>query len=76
LVDLINEAKLPNAVPYAVSKAALSTLFAKLDAAYEGEGLLFISLDPSWIDNGVDPATCKEYLVCYLLVNEANLALQ
>ncbi|KAK0384060.1 hypothetical protein NLU13_8149 [Sarocladium strictum] len=39
--DLINEAKLSNAVPYAVSKAALNTMMAKLHTAYEEEGMLF-----------------------------------
>ncbi|RHZ59784.1 uncharacterized protein CDV56_102484 [Aspergillus thermomutatus] len=34
-IDLINEAKISNVVPYALSKAALRTLFAKLAAAYE-----------------------------------------
>ncbi|KAJ9132552.1 NAD(P)-binding protein [Pleurostoma richardsiae] len=48
-IDLINEIKLANAAPYAVSKAALSTLFAKLNAAYEDQGILFISLCPGLV---------------------------
>ncbi|KPM42974.1 hypothetical protein AK830_g3545 [Neonectria ditissima] len=49
-IDFINETKLSNAVPYSMSKAALSTLFAKLNASYEDQGILFFSLCPGLVD--------------------------
>lgn len=58
-IDLINEAHLPNAAPYALSKATLSTLFAKLGAAYEDEGVLFMSLCPGLVDTASGQPTCK-----------------
>jgi NAD(P)-dependent dehydrogenase (short-subunit alcohol dehydrogenase family) len=56
---MINEIKLANAVPYAVSKAALNTLFAKLNAAYGDEGILFMSLCPGLVATAEDEKTCK-----------------
>ncbi|KAK7430946.1 hypothetical protein QQZ08_002475 [Neonectria magnoliae] len=49
-IDLINETKLSNAAPYAMSKAALSNLFAKLNASYEDQGILFFSICPGLVD--------------------------
>ena len=55
-LDFINETSLAVAAPYAISKAALSTLFAKLNAAYSKEGILFMSVCPGFVDtDGVKP---------------------
>ncbi|KAM0263343.1 hypothetical protein ACHAQJ_001199 [Trichoderma viride] len=48
--EFINGIKLATAAPYAVSKAALSTMFAKFNAAYQDEGLLFITICPGLVD--------------------------
>ncbi|UKZ69226.1 uncharacterized protein TrAtP1_010236 [Trichoderma atroviride] len=49
-IDLINGVNLANAAPYAVSKAALSTMFAKFNAAYQDEELLFFTICPGLVD--------------------------
>ncbi|PON20608.1 hypothetical protein TGAM01_v210566 [Trichoderma gamsii] len=49
-IDLINGINLANAAPYAISKAALTTMFAKFNAAYHDEGLLFFTICPGLID--------------------------
>ncbi|RAH67253.1 NAD(P)-binding protein [Aspergillus aculeatinus CBS 121060] len=45
-IDMINEIRLSNAAPYAISKGALNVLIAKLNAAYAGEGILFMAICP------------------------------
>ncbi|KAK5169680.1 uncharacterized protein LTR77_005658 [Saxophila tyrrhenica] len=59
-IDFINEARISNAAPYATSKAALSTLFAKLGTAYEDEGILFMSLCPGLVDTAIGPPSLSE----------------
>ncbi|KAH7045183.1 hypothetical protein B0J12DRAFT_757599 [Macrophomina phaseolina] len=49
-MDFVTAARLDNAAPYAVSKAALSLMVAKLGAAYEENGILFMSLCPGLVD--------------------------
>ncbi|OJJ96453.1 hypothetical protein ASPACDRAFT_46620 [Aspergillus aculeatus ATCC 16872] len=49
-IDMINEIRLSNAAPYAISKGALNVLIAKLNAAYEGEGILFMAIRPGRVD--------------------------
>ncbi|KAL7792873.1 hypothetical protein V8C43DRAFT_315373 [Trichoderma afarasin] len=44
--------------PYAVSKAALTTMFAKFNAAYQDEGLLFFTICPGLVDTAEGDATC------------------
>lgn len=56
--DLINGVKLANAAPYAVSKAALSTMFAKFNAAYQDEELLFFTICPGLVDTAEGNTTC------------------
>ncbi|KAJ5415112.1 NAD(P)-binding protein [Penicillium sp. CMV-2018d] len=48
--DMINEIKLSNAVPYAISKGALNVMVAKLSASYSDQGILFMSLCPGRVD--------------------------
>ena len=57
--DLINEVQLYNAAPYAISKAALNTLFAKFHASYADEGILFISLCPGMVNTAEEEVACK-----------------
>ena len=66
--DFINEIKLANAVPYAASKAALNTLFAKLNAAYADEGILFMSLCPGYVATaeGGQNRKCANATGCWL----------
>lgn len=47
---MINEIKLSNAVPYAISKGALNVLVAKLSASYSDQGILFMALCPGRVD--------------------------
>lgn len=61
-IDFINEAHISNAAPYAVSKAALSTLIAKINAAYESQGILAISICPGFVDTAVPGYTRKFFL--------------
>ncbi|KAI3201025.1 hypothetical protein DTO027I6_6128 [Penicillium roqueforti] len=49
-IDMINEMKLSNAAPYAISKGALNVLIAKLNASYADDGVLFMSLCPGRVD--------------------------
>ncbi|KAK7704791.1 hypothetical protein SLS57_010322 [Botryosphaeria dothidea] len=49
-LDFVNATKLANAAPYAISKAALSTMVAKLGAEHEEQGILFMSLCPGLVD--------------------------
>ncbi|KAF4541558.1 uncharacterized protein LTHEOB_8553 [Lasiodiplodia theobromae] len=49
-VDFVNTTKIDNAAPYAASKAATNIMFAKLAAAYEEQGILFMSLCPGLVD--------------------------
>lgn len=56
--DLINSINLANAAPYAISKAALTTLFAKFNAAYHDEELLFCTICPGLIDTAEGNTTC------------------
>lgn len=56
--EFINSLKLANAAPYAVSKAALTTMFAKFNAAYQDEGLLFFTICPGLVDTAEGDATC------------------
>lgn len=56
---MINEAQLYNAAVYAVSKAALSPLFAKLNASYADGGILFMSLCPGRVDSAEEAVACK-----------------
>jgi NAD(P)-dependent dehydrogenase (short-subunit alcohol dehydrogenase family) len=56
---MINEAKLSNAAPYASSKSALSTIFAKLNASYEEESILFMSLCPGQVKTRENSGRCK-----------------
>ncbi|PYI17217.1 NAD(P)-binding protein [Aspergillus japonicus CBS 114.51] len=49
-INMINEIQLANAAPYAISKGALNVLIAKLNAAYAGEGILFMSICPGRVD--------------------------
>lgn len=56
--EFINSIKLANAAPYAVSKAALTTMFAKFNAAYQDEGLLFFTICPGLVDTAEGDATC------------------
>ncbi|KAH8172646.1 short chain dehydrogenase domain-containing protein [Sarocladium implicatum] len=76
-IDLINEAKLPYAAPYSISKAALTTMFAKLGAAYEADGLLFMSLCPGQVNTVEDPdafmASLSEHDVARLQDMNAKL---
>lgn len=51
--------KIANAAPYSASKAALSTMFAKLGAAYEDQGILFISLCPGLVDTAEVSPLCE-----------------
>ncbi|PYI27963.1 NAD(P)-binding protein [Aspergillus indologenus CBS 114.80] len=48
--DMINEIQLANAAPYAISKGAFNVLIAKLNAAYAGEGILFMLICPGRVD--------------------------
>lgn len=48
--DFINQSHIGHGAPYAISKAGVNALVAKLGAAYEGEGILFISLCPGMVD--------------------------
>lgn len=57
LTDFINEIQLPIAAPYAVSKAALTTLTAKFAAAYANQGILFASICPGRVDTAEPGAT-------------------
>jgi NAD(P)-dependent dehydrogenase (short-subunit alcohol dehydrogenase family) len=61
-VDYINETIMEVAAPYAASKAALSTVFAKLNAAYQDQGILFMSICPGIVDTDATkmPDTEKE----------------
>ncbi|KAK4061451.1 hypothetical protein Trihar35433_9778 [Trichoderma harzianum] len=56
-IEFINDIKLANAAPYAVSKAALTTMFAKFNAAYQDEGLLFFTICPGLVDTAEGDAT-------------------
>ncbi|KAL6824623.1 hypothetical protein J3E69DRAFT_381500 [Trichoderma sp. SZMC 28015] len=56
-IEFINSLKLANAAPYAVSKAALTTMFAKFNAAYQDEGLLFFTICPGLVDAAEGDAT-------------------
>ncbi|KAL2827748.1 NAD(P)-binding protein [Aspergillus cavernicola] len=49
-INMINEIKLSNAAPYAISKGALNVLMAKLNASYADSGILFMSLCPGRVD--------------------------
>ncbi|OQD61527.1 hypothetical protein PENPOL_c016G08856 [Penicillium polonicum] len=49
-IDMINEIKLSNAAPYAISKGALNVMVAKLSASYSDQGILFMSLCPGRVD--------------------------
>ncbi|KAJ5116672.1 hypothetical protein N7456_001020 [Penicillium angulare] len=55
-IEFINETQLPIAAPYAVSKAALTTLMAKFAAAYVDQGILFASICPGRVDTA-EPGT-------------------
>lgn len=57
--DFINEIQLPIAAPYAVSKAALTTLTAKFAAAYADQGILFASICPGRFDK-TEPGAARE----------------
>ncbi|EHK47114.1 hypothetical protein TRIATDRAFT_272904 [Trichoderma atroviride IMI 206040] len=59
-IDLINGVNLANAAPYAVSKAALSTMFAKFNAAYQDEELLFFTICPGLVDTAEGNTTYNE----------------
>ncbi|KAL2413153.1 Short chain dehydrogenase virK [Exophiala dermatitidis] len=48
-LDFINQTHIGYDAPYAISKAAVNALVAKLAATYEGEGILFISLCPGMV---------------------------
>ncbi|KKP02342.1 hypothetical protein THAR02_05542 [Trichoderma harzianum] len=56
-IEFINDIKLANAAPYAISKAALTTMFAKFNAAYQDEGLLFFTICPGLVDTAEGDAT-------------------
>ncbi|BCS28603.1 uncharacterized protein APUU_70173A [Aspergillus puulaauensis] len=56
-IDFINEIQLPIAAPYAVSKAALTTLTAMFAAAYADQGILFASICPGRVDTAEPGAT-------------------
>jgi NAD(P)-dependent dehydrogenase (short-subunit alcohol dehydrogenase family) len=49
-LEMINEMKLSNAAPYAISKGALNVLIAKLNASYADDGVLFMSICPGRVD--------------------------
>jgi NAD(P)-dependent dehydrogenase (short-subunit alcohol dehydrogenase family) len=59
LTDFINENQLPIAAPYAVSKAAFTTLTAKLAAAYADQGVLFASICSGRVDTAEPGAICE-----------------
>lgn len=61
-IDYINETIMEVAAPYAASKAALSTVFAKLNAGYQDQGILFMSICPGVVDTDATkmPETDKE----------------
>ncbi|KAI9763824.1 MAG: hypothetical protein M1840_009078 [Geoglossum simile] len=57
-LDLINDYGLAIAAPYSVSKAAANAVVAKYNAAYGGEGVLFLSVSPGYVGTervGVGP---------------------
>lgn len=56
---------MPIAAPYAVSKAALTTLTAKFAAAYADQGILFASICPGRFDKAEPGATRKLGHVMY-----------
>jgi NAD(P)-dependent dehydrogenase (short-subunit alcohol dehydrogenase family) len=49
-IAFINETLLPVSAPYSIQKAALSAAFAKLHAAYHGQGILFLSICPGLVE--------------------------
>lgn len=49
-IAFINETKLPFTVDYAISKAGLNILMAKLQHAYAQEGILFMSVCPGMVE--------------------------
>lgn len=59
----MNATKLANAAPYAISKAALNIMVAKLGAEYEEQGILFISLCPGLVDTTEGRSITREYPV-------------
>ena len=48
--DFTNQVHISTHTPYAVSKAALSTLMAKINASYENQGIMAISICPGFVD--------------------------
>lgn len=52
---MINEIKLSNAVPYAISKGALGVLVSKLNASYADQGILFMGICPGLVDTAEGP---------------------
>ncbi|KAK0609188.1 Short chain dehydrogenase gsfK [Lasiodiplodia hormozganensis] len=60
-VDFVNTTKIDNAAPYAASKAATNIMFAKLAAAYEEQGILFMSLCPGLVDTTEGRTVTCEY---------------
>jgi NAD(P)-dependent dehydrogenase (short-subunit alcohol dehydrogenase family) len=48
-INLINEAEIPVATPYAASKAAANVVIAKYNAALKHEGILFLSISPGFV---------------------------
>lgn len=59
--DFVNTTKIDNAAPYAASKAATNIKFAKLAAAYEEQGILFMSLCPGLVDTTEGRTVTCEY---------------
>ncbi|KAH7303481.1 hypothetical protein B0I35DRAFT_485171 [Stachybotrys elegans] len=61
-VDFINDAKVFGSVPYGISKAALNILMAKLNVAYQDEGILCIAICPGEISRDTPPTFNDEQM--------------
>lgn len=68
--DFVNAARLDNAAPYAASKAALSLMVAKLGAAYEENGILFMSLCPGLVDTSDGRDVNCEYPALFRVLSQ------
>lgn len=60
--DLVTKYNMEIAAPYTISKAALNMAVAKFHAEYSGQGVLFMSISPGFVDTGNQDGSKNYYI--------------